>query len=57
MRLLEADAGEIAGKDIREDDEESMAARAETGEHLKENLDELGIDGGEMSLALVEGER
>jgi hypothetical protein len=29
----------------------------ELAEHLDEDLDELGIDGSEVSLALVDGER
>lgn len=57
-RLLEAEAGEVvAGRNIGEDYEAAMAVGSDLAEHVDEDSDEPGIDGGDVSLALVDGER
>ncbi|KAK9999664.1 hypothetical protein SO802_019267 [Lithocarpus litseifolius] len=57
-RLLEAEAGEVvARRNIGEDNEAAMAVGSDLAEHVEEDLDEPGIDGGDVSLALVVGER
>lgn len=52
----EAESGEVAGGEVGEDDEGAVAVSVELAEHLEEEADEAGIDGGEVGLAVVEGE-
>lgn len=65
MRLPKTDARKNATSctgaptvgNIGEDNEESMAVGFQLAEHPEEDLREIGVDGSEMSLALVNRER
>lgn len=48
---------EIQGRKVGEDDERATAFSADITEHLEDDLDELGINKGEVREALVDAER
>lgn len=63
MGLAEAESGEVfavaassAGGEIWEDDEEAGSVSSDLGFHAEEEADEIGVDGGEVSAALVDSE-
>lgn len=47
----------ITRQEVREDDEGATAMSSNLAQHLNQNLNELRIDGGKMSYALLNGER